>query len=91
MSPRRPDLGVLAICAIRYALGRRSYMPGLICRIVEGLALDGRDIGVILRDIDEAKARDRLGDDCDRREWLALRRVLDERSGNSPGSSESSP
>jgi hypothetical protein len=90
MSPRRSDLGVLAICAIRYALGRRSYMPGLICRIVEGLALDGRDMGTIIRDIDEAKERDHLGDDCDRREWLALRRVLDERS-NSPGSSESSP
>lgn len=29
------DLGVLFICSIRYSIGRNTYMPQLICRIVK--------------------------------------------------------
>ena len=76
----RSDLGTLAICAVRYALGRQSYMPGLICQIVRDLPLDGQDMGTIIHDIDEARCSGALGADCARRQWLELRRVLDERS-----------
>lgn len=50
------DTGLILVCAVRYALGRQSYMP----MVVQGYIrrhrdwLDERDIGVMIRDIREA-------------------------------------
>ena len=50
------DIGTIAICAVRYAIGRQTYMPG----IVQGFVMRHPDIvdkrvkEVMLRDIDEA-------------------------------------
>lgn len=50
------DLGTIAVCAVRYALGRETYMPGL----VQGFVMRHPEIVtenvkcVMIRDITEA-------------------------------------
>ena len=56
MSETDVDIGTIAICAVRYAIGRQTYMPG----IVQGFVMRHPDIvdkrvkEVMLRDLDEA-------------------------------------
>ncbi len=67
-----PDTGAIALCALRYCQGRRTYMPSLVVdwtkRHWESLSL--KDRGVILKDLEEFlnSGRD-LGDECDRETW----------------------
>ena len=71
---RAADRGTLLICAVRYAIGRRTYMAGEVARIVRaGLReIAPRDVEVLHRDIREALEQGRAGDECDEREWRAL-------------------
>lgn len=50
------DLGTIAICAIRYALGRQTYMPGIVQKFVmrHPEIVDKRVKKVILADIGSA-------------------------------------
>ena len=64
------DFSSICICAVRYALCRRTYMPSIIIDTVGPLLqfLDKKSLFVILRDVKEAKS---LGDDSiDRPQWL---------------------
>ena len=76
--PISDNLYTVAICAVRYALGRRTYMPGLVTdwvmenftgRMPKGTA------EIMLRDIQEQREMgerakyDSLGDPCDVRTW----------------------
>lgn len=80
--PISNNLYTIAICAVRYALGRRTYMPGLVTdwvianftgRIPKGTA------EIMLRDIQEQREMgqrakyDSLGDPCDVRTWESLK------------------
>lgn len=73
--------GAVLTCAIRYCIGRMTYMPGLVTDWImqhcNGI-LTERTITVMKRDIDEAKARDGLGMDMDVRTWMKFRAWLDE-------------
>jgi len=63
------------ICAVRYACGRRSYMPSIVIRFVVQLlpALSRKTLGNLRKDITEAKEREQLGDpSIDAPEWLWL-------------------
>ncbi|MBY0490604.1 MAG: hypothetical protein K2R93_12250 [Gemmatimonadaceae bacterium] len=68
------ELGTLALCSVRYACGRRTYMPSLVARIVRRIwpMLEPRDRQTIRLDIAEQIARGDAGDDCDVREWQQL-------------------
>ena len=63
------NFGCLVNCAIRYCLGRCSYMPGLICSYVKPLLpqLNDHTIGCMERDIREAPS---YGMDIDRETWM---------------------
>lgn len=66
------DFSSLCICAVRYAIGRRTYMPSIIIDTVSPLLqfLDKKSLFVILRDVKEAKD---LGDEnIDKPKWLAF-------------------
>jgi len=69
-------LGVSLICSVRYALGRKSYMPGMIMEIVKNHArfISEGDREVIVQSIREAARFDRgLGRAIDyEEEWLEL-------------------
>lgn len=66
------DTGAIALCALRYCIGRRTYMPSLVVDWVKRHwgAFPESDKNVILRDVQQEvnSGRD-LGDDCDYRTW----------------------
>ena len=72
--------GAVLNCAVRYCIGRKTYMPRLvtdwIMRHCSGL-LTNKTLGVMKRDIDEAAARDGLGMDCDVQTWRRFREWLE--------------
>ena len=72
--------GAVLNCAVRYCLGRKSYMPGLVTDWImehcHGL-LTEKTIHVMKRDIDEARERDGLGMRCDVVTWLKFREWLE--------------
>ena len=79
-----PDEQIL-ICAVRYALGRRSYIVGIVCDYVKAKinSLSKNCINIIIRDINEEFERYHdlgytLGDDCDERDWIKLLEALKE-------------
>lgn len=59
----RHDLGTLLICAMRYSIGRNTYMPSLICSTIKLHAgdLDDSDREMLAQNIlDELKYLERL-------------------------------
>lgn len=78
MSDRKPkidlsddDFGAVINCAIRYCLGRRTYMPGLVCGYVKPLLpyLNDRTLCCMERDIRTAPS---YGDACDVATWTMM-------------------
>ena len=69
------DFGAVCVCAVRYALGRRTYMPEIIRRFMEANIgrLPNNSIYVMARDIECA---DDLGDECDAKGWRSLHLLL---------------
>lgn len=66
------DMGTLCICALRYCMGRETYMPSLVIGICTGLlpTFDDRDLYVMLRDCEFVFESRRWGDDyIDRPTW----------------------
>ena len=51
------DFGVILNCAVRYAIGRRTYIPVLVADFITPLIpkLDKRTLGTLERDIREAE------------------------------------
>lgn len=76
------DFGTICICAVRYSLGRQSYMPKLVIDYIkEHIAeIDDRAIRVIIRDINDAENDEwkyALGDpNIDKPEWIAFKNFL---------------
>ena len=73
-----PDESIL-ICAVRYALGRQSYIVGEVAQYVfyKRKTLSAECINIIIRDIEEEMERyhsvgQTLGMDCDERTWENL-------------------
>ena len=78
IEPLRYALEMLAIPAVRYALGRMTYVvgdvTGTLMAYQDRLSADTRRN--IVRDIDEAEARDGLGHEVDAEAWRMLREAL---------------
>lgn len=75
----------ILICAVRYALGRMSYVVSDVCRYAASQKdkLSKNCINVIVRDIEEElefyhRAGHTLGMECDEKQWLNLRDILKE-------------
>ena len=87
------DLRSVMISALRYAIGRETYMPGIIQDFIRSVpdAIDANTRAVMIRDIDEhdhkktytlsngtTQVVDGLGDTkIDRPGWIRLRLWLD--------------
>ena len=76
--PISDNLYTVAVCAVRYALGRRTYMPGLVTDWIKANFTGKIPKGtceIMLRDIQEQREMgerakyDSLGDPCDVRTW----------------------
>ena len=74
------DFGSVLVCAVRYALGRRTYMPSIVAGFVAEVAgeLSGNVLTVMRNDICTARDHNRLGDaEIDAPVWLELLSELD--------------
>ena len=70
---KKEDLSAMLVGAVRYALGRRTYIVQWTCEFIRNnthLLLE-KDKKVIIRDIKEQKQYG-YGDKCDEECWLAL-------------------
>ena len=58
------EFGTMLNCAVRYACGRRSYMPGAVVRFITPLLpfLSRRTLWCFDQDISEARHRGECGD-----------------------------
>ncbi|HEC91572.1 MAG TPA: hypothetical protein ENI51_01035 [Candidatus Atribacteria bacterium] len=74
------DEELILLCALRYALGRRSYIVGVVSNYIrkkmENLSFVA--IGNIIDEITKAEKENGLGSKIDKEEWLNLRRTLNE-------------
>lgn len=83
--PRIPannaDLGAVFICAVRYCLGRATYMPHLVTGFITPYVphLENRTLSVLIRDIRDAKS---YGMDCDKTAWTSFLKSLEEEARN---------
>lgn len=73
----------ILICAVRYTLGRMSYIVGVVCDYVyfKRKTLSRECINIIIRDIEEEMERYHgsgalLGMECDERTWSRLLEAL---------------
>lgn len=76
VDPSSSDFGALCTCAIRYSIGRRTYMPSLIIGYLTPFIskLETRTLVVIATDI---KGATNLGDDCDAADWNRFLSAVD--------------
>lgn len=73
----------ILICAVRYALGRQSYIVSVVCGYVadKRKTLSQNCLNVIIRDIEDElerfhEAGQTLGMECDERDWKKLLQIL---------------
>ena len=71
------DLNAIYTCALRYAFGRMTYMPGLVTDYIRHAdTVTDKELGIMIRDLqEEIETEERVGDkhygmDCDKRTWL---------------------
>ena len=59
------DFGTLCICAVRYSMGRQTYMPSLVRSIIYPLfdKLSDKDLAVMLQDCEFQKKYEMYGDE----------------------------
>lgn len=73
------DYEHIVISAVRYALGRMTYIVEItvnyIMQQIEDDKLSDQCLGIIRKDIKEAK---NLGMECDREQWLKLQKRIEE-------------
>lgn len=79
VDPSNDDFGAVCNCAVRYCLGRRTYMPSLVCGYITPLLPEMTDntLACFERDIAERK-RDgfSFGDACDYETWDAFYKAV---------------
>lgn len=70
----------MMVSAVRYALGRRTYIVLDTVNYIKHVLpyLQRNDIHTIYTDIAKAESEKRLGDECDVKDWLALKRYIED-------------
>ena len=73
------DYEHMLISALRYALGRRTYIVELTCKYIESQMpiLSDRCKDVMIKDIESQK---NYGDECDSEDWMRLLEKLREQN-----------
>lgn len=79
IDPTNDDFGAVCNCAVRYCLGRRSYMPSLVCGYITPLLpeLTDKTLDCFERDIADRKQTGfDFGDSCDYETWDAFYKAV---------------
>ena len=68
------DESAVYICALRYALGRRTYITSIISEqlIDKWGSITETDKSIIVKEIKEAINKKEAGDDCDVANWTKV-------------------
>ena len=75
------DFGAVLNCAVRYAIGRHTYMPGIVIDVISPLIpfLNDKTLWCFDQDTSDAMHHNDLGDpDIDAPEWLKFRETVRE-------------
>ena len=66
------NFGTMLNCAVRYALGRRTYMPSLVISFITPLLpkLSSKTVWCFDQDVTDARYTGGYGDPCDANDWL---------------------
>lgn len=77
----KDDLSMILVSAERYALGRRTYIVHWTCEFIKNNThfLSDKDRQVMIRDLESAIS---YGEDCDKKDWKDLLKVLKENFKN---------
>jgi len=78
---KNEDLGTLCVCALRYCMGRETYMPSLVRDIVRPMLKDlpDNDIRVMLDDCESQARMELYGDPLiDKQGWLCWKEELEQ-------------
>lgn len=72
VDPKTDDFGTILNCAVRYALGRRTYMPSLVIGYITPLLpqLSSKTLWCFDQDVTDAKYIGGYGDPCDEKDWM---------------------
>lgn len=79
VDPTSDDFGAICNCAVRYCLGRRSYMLSLVCGYITPLLpeLTDKTLACFKCDIAERKRTGfNFGDSCDYETWDAFYKAV---------------
>jgi len=68
------DLETIYICAVRYGLGRQTYITSLISDFIIKQKLSDKCKSIMIRSIKDCKD---LGADCDAKSWNKLLKHLE--------------
>lgn len=81
------NFGCIVNCAVRYAIGRETYMPSAVIGFVRDNMgfMDGKTINVMIKDIEREAENECL---FHRNEWLRLRDELEVHISESPATGE---
>ncbi len=78
------DLELLFNCAMRYCMGRRTYMPSVFCSCIKSIMGDLSLLTLERMKKDFENQADDVksglsswGDECDKEEWMQFKLVLD--------------
>lgn len=73
------DISAMLVSAVRYALGRRTYIVNWTCGfIADNLQLlTIKDKLVMIKDIKQQEDYG-YGDECDKKDWLKLLKILED-------------
>ena len=85
------DFGTLAICAIRYCQGRKTYMPSMVQGIVKSHIdmIDDRDLHVMIEDCGFQERCNLYGDEMiDKPGWIKWKEFLFEERKRREGDAE---
>jgi len=63
------DIEHMYCCALRYGLGRRTYITSVISSFLLKQKLSKKCIHIMIQDIER---EDNLGDECDKKNWNKL-------------------
>ena len=75
------DFESVLICAVRYCIGRRTYMPSTVIRYIIPLlsSLSSTSLSCMRRDIEEAERINSLGDEnIDKPLWISFKEKIEE-------------
>lgn len=87
IDPHDDDFGAICNCAVRYAVGRRTYMPGLVIDFITPhlSELSDRTLWCLQRDLEERKnGFFDFGNEFDKMNWTnfldAVNKEIEDRS-----------